>query len=77
MQWTKTPSGNRVSDGAPKNELLARIERSIAELQDDGRPAGVKEELLAALRRERDALRVLIPVPIAPANRKHSRRISG
>jgi hypothetical protein len=38
------------------NERLARVQRSIAEVEADGRPAGLKILLLTALRRERDAL---------------------
>ena len=43
------------------SERLRRIERSIAELQADGRPARLKEGLLTALRRERDSLKASMP----------------
>jgi hypothetical protein len=38
------------------NERLARVQRSIAEVEADGRPARLKILLLTALHRERDAL---------------------
>jgi hypothetical protein len=51
------------------NDRLARVKRSIAEVEADGRPARIKDALLAALRKERDALSALVPKPIA-ASRK-------
>lgn len=38
-------------------ERLRRIERSLAELEADSRPARLKEGLLSALREERDSLK--------------------
>ena len=56
------------------NERLARVQRSIAEVEADGRPARLKILLLAALRRERDALlapqEVDLPVTKKPLNRR-------
>jgi hypothetical protein len=53
------------------NERLARVQRSIAEVEADGRPARLKILLLTALRRERDAL--LAPQEVdLPATKKLS-----
>jgi hypothetical protein len=53
------------------NERLVRIQRSIAEVEADGRPTGLKVSLLAALCRERDALLALQGVDL-PATKKPS-----
>ena len=51
------------------NERLARVQRSIIEVEADGRPVRLKVALLAALHRERDAL--LAPQEVdLPATKK-------
>jgi hypothetical protein len=50
-------------------ERLRRIERSLAELEADSRPARHKEGLLSALRKERDSLKFSKP----PAKQKPRR----
>ena len=56
------------------NERLARVQRSIAEVEADGRPARLRILLLTALRRERDALlapqEVDLPATKKPLNRR-------
>jgi hypothetical protein len=54
------------------NERLARVQRSIAEVEADGRPARLKIALLTALRRERDALSAAQGVDL-PATEKPSK----
>ena len=56
------------------NGRLARVQRSIAEVEADGRPPRLKILLLTALRRERDALlapqEVDLPATKKPLNRR-------
>ena len=51
--WLRCIAGSAMVE---TNERLARVQRSIAEVEADGRPARLKILLLTALRRERDAL---------------------
>jgi hypothetical protein len=54
------------------NERLARVQRSIIEVEADGRPARLKVALLTALQRERDALLALQGIDL-PATKKLSK----
>ena len=54
------------------NERLARVQRSIVEVEADGRPARLKILLLTALHRERDALVALQGIDL-PATKKLSK----
>jgi hypothetical protein len=58
------------SDAAQSNGRLARVNRSIAEIERDGRPLGIKQNLLAALRKERDALEAALAKPLDTALKK-------
>jgi hypothetical protein len=51
---------------------LARVQRSIIEVEADGRPARLKVALLTALQRERDALLALQGIDL-PATMKLSK----
>ena len=60
MRENKSPRGNsvpRTADIAKTKERLARVERSIVDVEADGRPMQIKQALLAALRKERDVLK--------------------
>jgi hypothetical protein len=55
------------------NARLARVQRSIAEVEADGRPAALKAALLAALRKERDTLVALPRVDVPPVKKQISK----
>jgi hypothetical protein len=50
-------------------DRLARVEKSIADVQSDCRPPGIKQSLLAALRKERDALKAAAHPPETAMNK--------
>jgi hypothetical protein len=52
------------------DDRLSRLERSIADVEGDGRPARIKDALLAALRKERDLLVALGRRPGAIGKKK-------
>jgi hypothetical protein len=74
MRGYKSPDGHPArSDATQPNTRLARVNRSIAEIERDGRPLGIKQNLLAALRKERDALEVDAATPMDTVVEKRRR----